>query len=98
MNLLFLPGQLRLDTSASGDHVITVAGEEVFRSRHEKRAITRYNEIRSEMEGQFPARELTREEKQKILEKLIGEFKYTAVRNSMKIPKKENIPKTRTFG
>lgn len=98
MNLSFVPGQLRLDTDATGDHVITVAGEEVFRSRQDKKAISRYNEIRKEMEARFPARELTPEEKQKSLEKLVGEIKYTAVRNSMKVPKKDKIPKTRTFG
>lgn len=98
MNLSFVPGELRLDTDATGEHVITIAGEEVFRSRYDKKAITRYNEIRREMEERFPAHELTPEEKQKSLQRLIGDFKYTAVRNSMKTPKKDKIGKTRTFG
>lgn len=98
MNLVFLPGQLRLAKDSSGDYVVTIEDQEVFRSRVEKKALMRYNVIRQEMESKFPAHELTPEEKRKFLEALIGDMKYTAVRNSMKVPKKDRIAKTRTFG
>src|SRR4051812_22549564 len=98
MNLSFIPGQLRLEKAASGEYLVTIANEEIFRSRQERKAISRYNTIRHEMESQFPAHELTPEEKAKALQRLIGEIKYTEVRNSMKVPKKDKIAKTRTFG
>jgi hypothetical protein len=98
MNLSFVPGELYLTKTREGEYIITVQGEELFRGRVEKKALVEYNKIRAEMEAKFPAHELTLEQKRKALENLIGEYKFTQVRNSMKIPKKDKLPKTRTFG
>ena len=63
MNLSFLPGHLKLSKNHDGDYVITIKDEEVFRGRIEKRALSRFNAIRAEMEKEFPAHELSKEEK-----------------------------------
>jgi len=98
MNLSFLPGQLRLFKTRDGDYVITVKDEEVFRGRVEKKAITQFNALRAEMEKEFPAHELTKEEKTAALLGSIMDAKLVEVRNSTKVPKKDRIARTRTFG
>ena len=98
MNLSFIPGQLTLQKVASGEYVIAVANEEVYRCRHERRAIARFNMIRAEMEKEFPAHELSKEEKTAALLGSIMNTKLIEVRNSTKVPKKDRIPRTRTFG
>lgn len=98
MNLSFIPGQLRLDKQPSGEYVITIEGEEVFRGRQEKKAVARFNAIRAQMEKQFPAHELSKEEKTAALLGSIMDTKLVEVRNSTKVPKKDRIARTRTFG
>ena len=39
MNLSFIPGQLQLQRLDSGEYMITIEGEEVFRSQQEKKAL-----------------------------------------------------------
>lgn len=97
MRLAFLPGELVLE-KIGRDYVVTIQGEEVFKSAIEKKALTEYNRLRKEMEIRFPATEMTPEQKRKALENLIGEIKFTQVRNSMKKPIEKKIAKTRTFG
>jgi hypothetical protein len=98
MQLNFIPGELKLEKQQDGDYVVTIKSEEVFRSKIEKKALAQYNKIRKDMEAQFPPHELTPEQKRKFLEKLIMDMKYTQVRNESKVPKKDRIAKTRTFG
>lgn len=64
----------------------------------EKKAITEYNKIRKEMESQFPARELTTEEKTAALKKWMMDVAVREVRNSTRKDKPEKIRGTRTFG
>jgi hypothetical protein len=98
MKLSFLPGELYLTKESDGTYVVTVQGKEILSTRIEKKALVKFNEIRREMETRFPAHGLTPEQKRAALANLIGEFKFTQVRNSMKKPKQDRIAKTRTFG
>jgi ABC-type branched-subunit amino acid transport system ATPase component len=66
MKLSFLPGELYLSKEQDGSYVVTVQGEEVLRTTVEKRALARFNTLRREMESQFPAHELTHEQKRAL--------------------------------
>ena len=97
MKLSFLPAELFL-TLEDTEYVVTLAGEELIRTTIERNALRKFNILRKELEEKYPARELTKEEKQEALKRLIGDRVYTEVRNSMKVPKKDKMPKTRTWG
>lgn len=98
MKLSFLPGDLHLTKEKDGTYLVTMQGQELLRTRTEKKALTRFNALRREMEAQFPARELTPEEKRAALEKYLMDYKSAQVRASTKPPKKDKIRGTRTFG
>lgn len=97
MKLSFLPGGLIL-VKVSDEFIVTIEDEEVFRSKQEKKAIKKFNDIRRDMEEKYPATQLTLEQKREALSRLVNDRVYTQVRNSMKRPIKDKIPKTRTFG
>lgn len=92
----FIPGDLHLVTNESGEHVVTLAGSEVMRTRSQKKATERFKELRSEMEKKYPARELTSEERAAMLQAAIAEaiIGTTTVRKR----KKSTARGTRTFG
>jgi hypothetical protein len=99
MNLSFIPGDLHLHKDADGLYSITLGGEQVFTSKVEKRALAEYNKIRKEMETKYPARELTSEEKKKLLQQYVEEGKSGL--NQLGRPKSVRKVKrgaTRTFG
>lgn len=97
MNLSFLPGDLHLNKSTDGDYVIKIQGEEVFTTRTEKKAIAKFNALRKDMESQFPAHEITPEQKKAILQRMIMHQMMGEVKRDMASPaKKKN--KTKTFG
>ena len=98
MKLSFLPGDLHLTQDRDGTYLVTMRGDEVLRTKLEKKAITRFNVLRRELEAQFPARELTPEEKQSALERSLMDYKLVQVRASTKPPKKDKVRGTRTFG
>ena len=98
MKLSFLPGNLHLTKEKDGTYLVTIQGEEVFRTPIEKKALAKYNSVRADLESKFPARELTPEEKRLILENLLLDYKSVQVRASTKPPKKEKVKGTRTFG
>jgi hypothetical protein len=97
MKLSFLPGDLHLNKEQGGSFVVTMQGEEIFSSRLAKKAIAKFNQLRREMEKQFPPRELTPEEKRAILHKWIGDnlVSHNGDRHSKK---KIKSGSTRTFG
>lgn len=72
MNLSFLPGQLQLSKQDDGTYLITIRGEEVFKSTNEKKAIAKFNNIRKDMEAQFPPQPLSPEEKSRLLREYIS--------------------------
>lgn len=89
MHLSFLPGGLIL-VKFENDYVITIEGEEVYRAVDEKRALKAFDKIRRDMELRYPARELTQEQKQDALKRLIGDRVLREVRNSTRKSKFDN--------
>ncbi len=57
MQLSFLPGELQLTKTDESQYIITIQGEEVLRTPVEKKALTKFNSLRREMEAQYPAHE-----------------------------------------
>lgn len=98
MKLSFLPGDLHLTKQADGTYLVIMQGQELLRTCTEKKALARFNAVRKDLETQFPARELTPEEKRSALEKLLLDYKAGQVRASTRPLKKEKITGTRTFG
>jgi len=98
MKLSFLPGDLHLNKEQDGTYLVTMQGQELLRTRIEKKALAKFNALRKELETQFPARELTPEEKRAALQKYLLDYKAAEVRASTKPPKKEKVTGTRTFG
>jgi hypothetical protein len=98
MKLSFLPGNLHLDQERDGTYVVTVQAQEVLRTRVEKKALVKFNALRKDLESQFPAHELTPEEKAAALSRSVMDYKLVQVRASTKPPKKDKIRGTRTFG
>jgi hypothetical protein len=98
MKLSFLPGDLHLNKERDGSYVITMQGEEILHTRVEKKAVTKFNALRRDLETRYPARELTPEEKRAALARTVMDYKLVQVRASTKPPKKEKIKGTRTFG
>jgi len=72
MNLSFLPGDLHLSKNAEGLFVVTMAGQEILKTKSQRSAISKFNHLRSELERKFPAREPTREEKADLLRREIN--------------------------
>lgn len=98
MKLSFLPGDLHLNQERDGTYLVIMRGQELLRTGTEKKALAKFNALRKELESQFPARELTPEERRAVLEKYLMDYKAVQVRASTKPPKKEKIRGTRTFG
>jgi regulatory protein YycH of two-component signal transduction system YycFG len=97
MKLSFLPGELILEKKNDGQYLVTVQGQEVLSTHSEKKAIAEYNKIRKDMEAQFPAHELSREEKTQLLLKYIAQI--PRVSPIAKEKKKKYVPgSTNTFG
>lgn len=63
-------------------YVIIVAGEEAYAGGDGKRAIRACNKMRTNFEKQFPAHELTKDQKHEALRKLAGDSVLREVRNS----------------
>src|SRR6187549_1770968 len=98
MRMSFIPGQLFLDADSDGTFVVRLKGDEVLRTRVQKTAIAKYNQIRSILEEEFPASVPDPEEMRAILLKEIGlglvqenKFEQMAANNKKRTP-------SRTFG
>lgn len=97
MKLSFLPGQLDLDSLQDGRYRVAVKGNEILRTRSKKAALSKFNELREQMEKLFPPRELTDGEKAEILRKMLGDA--LVQHNSLGGRKKKSTAgSTRTFG
>jgi hypothetical protein len=97
MKLSFLPGDLHLSKEQDGLYVVIVQGKEVLRTGQEKKALAKFNTLRRDMEAQFPARELTPEEKRALLQKWIGD-NLVSHNGDRHTKKKIKSGSTRTFG
>lgn len=98
MKASFLPGDLHLNQQQDGFYLVTMQGVELLRTRIEKKALTKFNALRRELEAQFPTREMTPQEKRAALERYLGDHRAAEVRASTKPPKKDKVRGTRTFG
>jgi hypothetical protein len=93
----FIPGDLHLTETEGGLHVVLLGGSEIFRSRSQKAAAAKFNDLRREMESKYPATEPTLQEKvemsrKAMLDAMIGH-------NSLGGRKKKTTAGgTRTFG
>ena len=96
MRLAFLPGGLFLSKDGN-EFIITIEETEVFRSNVEKLALNKFNAIRKAMEQEYPATELTKEQKHEALKRLIGDTVLREVRNSTRKSKFEKTPKQGRF-
>jgi hypothetical protein len=97
MNLSFLPGDLHLSRHPDGHFVITMAGQEILRTKSQRSALSRFNTLRAELEKKFPTREPTAEEKAELLQQEINDSLLG--HNSLGGRKKKTTAGgTRTFG
>ena len=97
MKLSFLPGDLHLNKEQDGSYVVSMQNVEILRTKVEKRAVTKFNVLRRELEDQYPTRELTPEEKLAALARCIGDHKFSQIRKEMKPVKRDKPSGTRTF-
>lgn len=97
MKLSFIPADLHLDTTTDGTHRITLKGSEVFRCASGAKALRKFNEIKGQLQEEFPAHDLSNEEKKELLQKAIGDalVKHTSLKPEIK---KNRAKGTRTFG
>lgn len=96
MKMSFLPGDLHL-TEDAGQYLVSMQGQEVFRTRSRRAAIERFAGLRQQMELRFPKREITADEKAEILGEAIADS--LVGHNSLGGRKKKSTAGgTRTFG
>ena len=97
MKLSFLPGKLFLNRFDDGSLRITLDGQEMFRTRSERVAVSKFNAIRQEMERRFPPHELTDEQKAEVFRQMMKDS--LVQHNSLGGRKKKTTAgSTRTFG
>ena len=71
-------------------------GEEVLRTKSQRAAIAKFNELRREMEARFPARELSPEDKARVLREMVLDAQVGHATSAGR--KKTSAGSTRTFG
>lgn len=97
MKLSFFPGDLHLSQQEDGLFIVFLNGIEVLRTKSQKVAVSRFNDLRRHVESSFPARNLTDEEKAEVLRQAIGDS--LVGHNSLGGRKKKtSAGSTRTFG
>ena len=97
MNLSFLPGDLRLSKGDNGLFVVSMAGQDILRTKSQRAALSKFNALRTELEKKFPMRELTAEERTELLHREINDSLLG--HNSLGGRKKKTTASgTRTFG
>lgn len=97
MKLSFLPGELHLDQDEHGFFVVTLRSQEILRTRSQKSAVSKFSEIRKEIEGRFPTHALTPEEMAESRRRMTADALIR--HNSLGGRKKKTTAgSTRTFG
>lgn len=97
MKLSFLPGALYLETAEDGRIRVTLDSQEILLTRSERAAVRKFNELRQNMEKQFPPQEVSAEEKTQALRRIIADA--LVQHNSLGGRKKKTTAgSTRTFG
>jgi len=95
MRMSFLPGKLFLEPADDGGWELKF-GEEVTRFKSARAAAQAFNSIRARLEKEFPAREMSLEERRALLHQEIADSAvgHNSLRNAG--PRKKTG--TRTFG
>ena len=96
MKLSFLPGDLNLNKEQDGTYLVTMQGQELLRTRTEKKALAKFNALRRELESQFPARELTPEERRAALEKYLMDYKANFLQTPGQFDQRNSFGSRRT--
>ncbi|MGD0693537.1 MAG: hypothetical protein ABSB82_01655 [Terriglobia bacterium] len=97
MKLSFLPGKLSLQTLEGGTFQVSVDSREILLTRSQKAAVNKFNELRQEMESQFPVREFSDAEKAQTFQRIMADA--LVQHNSLgRRKKKTTAGSTRTFG
>jgi len=97
MKMAFLPGQLFLEQLDNSTYVVTLQGQEIVRSHSKKAALDKFHQLRQQLEGQFPSKPVSQEEKLELLQREISDSLIG--HNSLGGRKKsKSAAKTRTFG
>lgn len=97
MRLSFLPGRLELCSEEEGYFRLTMNGAEILRTRSQRVAVGRFNELRLELDARFPAQELSAEEKTRAFQRILGDW-MVGHNNLGGRKKKTSAGSTRTFG
>lgn len=97
MKLAFVPGNLYLDEVEGGYFLVTVRGEEILRTHSRRIAVARFNELRAALEAEFPARELSADQKAQLMTAAISDslVQHNSLGGRKKSP---SASRTRTFG
>jgi hypothetical protein len=97
MKLSFLPGKLSLQSLEGGAFRVTVDAQEILLTRSQKTAVSKFNEIRKEMESKFPSHEFSEAEKAETFRRIMDDA--LVQHNSLGGRKKKTTAgSTRTFG
>jgi hypothetical protein len=97
VKLSFIPADLHLTTEQDGQFTVSLQGTEVLRTTSSKKALSKFNEFKRELEVKFPTQDLSAEEKAKMLHHAIAD--WLVKHNSMKPEQKKSTARsTRTFG
>lgn len=97
MKLFFVPADLHL-VEKDGGFVVTLQGNEVFRSPNSKKALDKFNSLKKELEEKFPSHKPSPQEIAELLKKSIAD---SLVGHNAWRPEERNrkkINSTRTFG
>jgi len=96
MRLCFLPGALFLEELPDGTYEVRRGNTTVGRFKSQRAAVSAFNENRRRLEAEFPARELSPEEKARLLREELG--RNSLAHNPLRNAPPKRPPRTRTFG
>ncbi len=96
MKLCFLPGQLFLEKRDDGTYELRHEGTILGQFKSERQAVSAFNELRRKLESEFPVKEVTPEEKKRLLIEELG--RSSVPHNSMRNFGPRKSTGTRTFG
>ena len=96
MRLSFLPGQLFLEQLENGQYELRHGGAVVERFKSQRKALLAFNEMRRKLQSEFPARELSPEEKKRLMIEELA--RHSVPHNSLRNTGPRKSTGTRTFG
>lgn len=96
MRLSFLPGQLFLERLENGKYQLRQGSAILGQFKSKRQAVSAFNQLRQKLESEFPAKDLSPEEKRRLMieEVVRNSIAHNSLRNAG--PRKPTG--TRTFG